>query len=149
MVSRRGEDAALRSLPEPKPKGRRGPQATCGKDRINLKVLAGQTRGWEEVECVQYGEKVTKMLETFPATWPPAGGVIRVVIVKEGDRLIPFFSGGVLRLSQRLHTGAVPLDATPSRRGGSRSLSTLGERRFWRAFLDNQRDPPRLEGGAS
>ena len=57
--------------------------------------------------------------------------------------------GFVLRLSQRLHTGAVSLDAPPLRRGGSRSLSTLGKRRFWRAFLDNQRDPPRLEGGVS
>ena len=93
VVSRLRVDAALCSLPEPKPKGRRGPQATYGKDRISLKELAGQTDGWEEVECVQYGEKVTKTIETFLATYPPAGGMIRVVIVKEEeDNWLPFFS---------------------------------------------------------
>src|ERR1019366_6852066 len=55
--------------------------------------LAGQTDGWEEVECVQYGEKVTKTIKTFLATYPPAGGMIRVVIVKEEeDNWLPFFS---------------------------------------------------------
>ncbi len=92
VVSRLRKDAALCSLPEPKPKGRRGPQATYGKKRISLAKRAGQTRGWEEVECVQYGEKVTKTIKTFLATYRPAGGVIRVVIVKEEDGWLPFFS---------------------------------------------------------
>jgi len=92
VVSRLRRDAALRSLPEPKPAGRRGPQATYGKGRISLAKRAGQTRGWEQVQCVQYGKKVTKTIETFLATWRPAGGVIRVVIVKEEDGWIPFFS---------------------------------------------------------
>jgi hypothetical protein len=92
VVSRLRKDAALYSLPEPKPKGRRGPQATYGKERISLAKRAGQTRGWEQVECVQYGEKVTKTIKTFLATWRPAGDVIRVVIVKEKDGWIPLFS---------------------------------------------------------
>ena len=92
VVSRLRKDAALCSLPEPKPKGRRGPQATYGKERISLAKRAGQTRGWEEVECIQYNEKVTKTIKTFLATWRPAGGVIRVVLVKEEDGWIPFFS---------------------------------------------------------
>ena len=86
------KDAALHSLPEPKPKGRRGPQATYGKARISLAKRAGQPGGWEQVECVQYGEEVTKTMKTFLATYRPAGGVIRVVIVKEEDGWIPFFS---------------------------------------------------------
>jgi hypothetical protein len=92
VVSRLRKDAALYSLPDPKPKGRRGPQATYGKGRISLAKRAGQTRGWEEVECVQYNEKVTKTIKTFLATWRPAGGVIRVVLVMEEDGWIPFFS---------------------------------------------------------
>jgi hypothetical protein len=92
VISRLRKDAALYSLPDPKPKGRRGPQATYGKGRISPAKRAGQTRGWEEVECVQYNEKVTKTVKTFLATWRPAGGVIRVVLVKEEDGWIPFFS---------------------------------------------------------
>lgn len=92
VVGRLRKDAALRSLPLPKPAGRRGPQATYGKKRISLAKRAGQTRGWEQVECMQYGEKVTKTIKTFLATWRPAGGVIRVVLVKEEDGWIPFFS---------------------------------------------------------
>jgi hypothetical protein len=30
-----------------------------------------------------YGERVTKRYKTFPATWKPAGGLIRVVLVDE------------------------------------------------------------------
>src|SRR5262249_51706829 len=49
-------------------------------------------RGWQEVECEQYGEKVTKTIKTFLATWRPAGGLIRVVLVKEDDGWLAFFS---------------------------------------------------------
>jgi hypothetical protein len=94
VVSRLRRDAALLSLPEPKPAGQRGPQATYGKGRISLAKRAGQTRGWQQVECVQYGKKVTKTIETFLATYRPAGGIIRVVIVKEEDGWIPFFGIG-------------------------------------------------------
>jgi hypothetical protein len=92
VISRLRKDAALYSLPEPKPAGRRGPQATYGKARISLAKRAGQTRGWEQVECEQYGEEVTKTIKTFLATWHSAGGVIRVVLVKEEDDWIPYFS---------------------------------------------------------
>jgi hypothetical protein len=40
---------------------------------------------------VQYGRKVTKAIKTFLATWPPAGGCIRVVIVREADGWLPLF----------------------------------------------------------
>ena len=38
-----------------------------------------------------YGKKVTKIYKTFLATWRPAGGVIRVVLVKEDDGWVAFF----------------------------------------------------------
>jgi hypothetical protein len=81
----------LWSLPLPKPSGRRGPQATYGKERLSLAKRAGQQRGWQPVECMQYGRRVTKTIKTFLATWRPAGGVIRVVLVQEQDHWLPFF----------------------------------------------------------
>jgi DDE superfamily endonuclease len=91
VVGRLRKDAALYSLPEPKPPSRRGPQATYGKPRLSLAKRAGQTRGWRQVECVQYGEEVTKTIKTFQATWRPAGGAVRVVLVKEGGGWLAFF----------------------------------------------------------
>lgn len=91
VVSRLRKDAALWSLPLTKPSGQPGPQATYGKERISLAKRAGQPRGWQPVECVQYGERVTKTIKTFLATWRPAGGLIRVVLVQEKDGWLPFF----------------------------------------------------------
>jgi hypothetical protein len=91
VVGRLRKDAALRSLPEPKPASQRGPQATYGKQRLSLAKRAGQPRGWREVSCVQYGEEVTKTVKTFRATWRPAGGAVRVVIVREESGWIPYF----------------------------------------------------------
>jgi hypothetical protein len=92
VISRLRKDAALWSVPPPKPAGQRGPQATYGKQRISLAKRAGQKRGWQTVQCVQYGEVVTKTIKTFLATWKPAGGLIRVVIVQEEDGWLPYFS---------------------------------------------------------
>jgi hypothetical protein len=91
VVGRLRKDAALFSLPEPKPASQRGPQATYGKARLSLAKRAGQTRGWQEVTCVQYGFEVTKTIKTFQATWRPAGGAVRVVIVREDDGWLAFF----------------------------------------------------------
>jgi hypothetical protein len=91
VVSRLRKDAALWSLPLPKPAGQRGPQATYGKRRISLARRAGQRRGWQGVECEQYGERVVKKIKTFLATWRPAGGLIRVVLVQEDHGWLPFF----------------------------------------------------------
>jgi SRSO17 transposase len=94
VVSRLRKDAALWSLPTPVPEHERGPgrPPTYGKQRLSLVKRAGQARGWQQVECVQYGQTVTKTIKTFLATWKPAGGVIRVVIVKEQDDWLPYFS---------------------------------------------------------
>ena len=93
VVSRLRKDAALWSLPPPVPAEQRGPgrPPTYGKQRLSLAKRAGQRRGWQQVECVQYGKPVTKTIKTFLATWRPAGGVIRVVLVQEEDDWLPFF----------------------------------------------------------
>jgi hypothetical protein len=92
VFSRLRKDAALRSLPSgQRRRGQRGPLPTYGKDKIDLSKRAGQKRGWQQVECVQYGARVTKTIKTFLATWRPAGGVIRVVLVQEEDNWLPFF----------------------------------------------------------
>lgn len=94
VVSRLRKDSALWSVPEPVPPGqrRRGRPPTYGKRRISLAKRAGQRGGWQEVECVQYGKRVTKAIKTFRATWRPAGGLIRVVIVREDGDWLPYFS---------------------------------------------------------
>jgi hypothetical protein len=92
VVGRLRKDAALWSVPEPtRRQGQRGPLPTYGKQRLHLAKRAGQNRGWEQLECVQYQERVTKTYKTFLATWKPAGGLIRVVLVKETDGWIPLF----------------------------------------------------------
>jgi hypothetical protein len=92
VVSRLRKDAALWSVPSGvRRSGQRGPLPTYGKRRLSLAKRAGHDQGWLRVECVQYGKRVTKTCKTFLATWRPAGGLIRVVLVREEDRWLPFF----------------------------------------------------------
>jgi hypothetical protein len=91
VVGRLRKDAALWSVPGPKPAGQPGPQATYGKQRLSLAKRAGHQQGWQQVACVQYGQQVTKTIKTFLATWRPAGGLIRVVLVLENDGWLAFF----------------------------------------------------------
>jgi DDE superfamily endonuclease len=93
VIGRLRKDAALYSVPATTRRpGQRGPLPTYGKERISLAKRAGQSRGWDQVECVQYGQRVTKTIKTFQATWRPAGGRIRVVLVQETQGWIPLFS---------------------------------------------------------
>lgn len=95
VVSRLRKDAHLRSVPKPpnprRPKGRGRPRI-YGAERINLAKRAGQSRGWQTVTCLLYGKLVTKTYKTFLATYRPVGGVIRVVLVREEDGWVAFFS---------------------------------------------------------
>jgi len=94
VVGRLRKDAALRDLP---PKLRRGQRRSRGRPRkygnnkLSLAKRAGQRRGWKTVECMLYGDMVTKTYKTFLATYGPAGGVIRVVLVKEDHGWYAFF----------------------------------------------------------
>jgi hypothetical protein len=95
FISRLRKDAALYTLPPKRKKGkRRGPgqPPKYGKQRISLAKRAGQPRGWQTIECVQYGKPVTKTYKTFLATYRPAYGTIRVVIVREEAGPQFFFS---------------------------------------------------------
>lgn len=93
VVSRLRQDAALWSVPSgTRQPGQRGPLPTYGKERFSLAKRAGQQRGWQQLECVQYGQRVTKTYKTFLATWRPAGGVLRVVLVREEHGWVAFFS---------------------------------------------------------
>jgi hypothetical protein len=92
VVSRLRKDAHLCDLPPTQRRpGQRGPMPTYGKGRIDLAEQAQDPEGWQQVECVQYGQTVTKTVKTFPATWRPAGGAIRVAVVQQEDGWLPFF----------------------------------------------------------
>ena len=51
-----------------------------------------QTRGWQTGLFSLYGRLVVKKYKTFLATYKPVGGVIRVVLVREPDRWVAYFS---------------------------------------------------------
>jgi DDE superfamily endonuclease len=91
VVSRLRKDAALRTVPGPRPAGRRGPDRKYGEGRISLAKRAGQRRGWRSGTFELYGKVVAKRYKTFVATWRPAGGAIRVVLVDGPRGWVAFF----------------------------------------------------------
>jgi hypothetical protein len=94
VISRLRRDAGLRTVPQPPRDGRRrrGRPAVYGPGRISLAKRAGQERGWQRVRARQYGEVRVKRVKTFEATWRPAGGRIRVVLVREPRGWLALFS---------------------------------------------------------
>lgn len=95
VIGRLRKDAKLLDVPPPLKKGQprgRGAPRKYGKKRIRLAKRAGQPGGWQTVECVQYGKRVTKKIKTFLATYEVAYGLIRVVIVQETSGPQYFFS---------------------------------------------------------
>jgi hypothetical protein len=86
VVSRLRKDAALCDLPPKRKKGQRrsrGRPRIYGKHRLSLAKRAAARRGWRTIECVLYGKTAAKKYKTFLATYRPACGLIRVVIVQE------------------------------------------------------------------
>ncbi len=95
VIGRLRKDAALHDLPgKPRRERRRGPgrPRKYGKNKLSLAKRAAHRHGWETAQCTVYGQTVTKLYKTFLATYRPAGGVIRVVIVEEDHDWFPFFS---------------------------------------------------------
>jgi hypothetical protein len=91
IVSRLRKNAKLYDLPRPVKKRGRGQPRKYGTKRMHLAPRAAHPLGWQTIECFVYGQLVAKTIKTFLATYRPAGGVIRVVIVKEADGCEFFF----------------------------------------------------------
>ena len=87
---------------------------------------------------VQYGETVTKTIKTFLATWRPAGGVIRVVLVKEEDDWLPYFSTNPEATPQEI------LEAMADR--GSLEQTFKDEKEVWGAGQQQVRNVYSNEG---
>jgi len=90
VVSRLRKDAALHTVPAPAA-GRRGRPRIYGEGRIVLAERAVQRRGWTRGVFELDGKPAVKRYRTFLATWRPAGGVIRVVLVDEPAGWVAFF----------------------------------------------------------
>lgn len=92
VIGRLRKDAHLRDVPTPPKRRGRGRPRKYGKRKISLAKRAGQTRGWQTIECTAYGKTATKTYKSFLATYRPTGGVIRVVLVKEAHGWYAFYS---------------------------------------------------------
>jgi hypothetical protein len=82
VVNRLRKDTALWSVPPAWP-GRRGRPRLYGEGRADLAKRGGQRRGWAAGTLSLYGEPTRKRYMTVVATWRPAGGAIRIVLVSE------------------------------------------------------------------
>lgn len=87
MVTRLRRDAHLNDLPPALKPGRRrgrGRPRIYGPKRIKLVLRAGQRRCWEAAEIVTSRGTIKRWeVKSFLATWRVAGGVVRVVLVRE------------------------------------------------------------------
>jgi len=91
VVSRLRKDARLHEVPKPPRRRRPGRPRLYGK-RISLAKRSAHPRGWQTGVFTLYGRSETKTYKSFVAAYPPAGGAIRVVIVKENDGWVAFFT---------------------------------------------------------
>jgi len=87
VVSRLRKDAALFDLPQPVKRRGKGRPRKYGRQRLSLPHRGGHRYGWTTMPMVLYGVAQQVTFKTFLATYPPAGGVIRVVIVKRSAQL--------------------------------------------------------------
>lgn len=81
VVSRLRRDAALFDVPTPPKKRQRGRPRIYGKQRLDLARRGAHPKGWTVEQFDLYGKLKTVTYKTFLATYPPAGGLIRVVLV--------------------------------------------------------------------
>jgi hypothetical protein len=138
LVGRLRQDAALWSLPPVLPEGqRRGPGAPrkYGTQRLSLAKRAVHPLGWQEVECFQYQKVVRKQVKTFLATYKPAGGLIRVVIVKEEDGWLPYYCQDVTASLKDILEAVAGRTALEQTHAEVKEVEGAGEQqlRYWRA----------------
>lgn len=87
VVSRLRKDAALFDIPVTTKRRGKGRPRTYGKNKISLARRGGHRNGWTTTRMVLYGKEQDVRFKTFLATYRPAGGLIRVVIVKRSPDL--------------------------------------------------------------
>ncbi|MFM8723664.1 MAG: transposase [Planctomycetaceae bacterium] len=87
VVSRLRKDAALFDVPVAAKRPCRGRPRNYGRNQISLAHRGGHRHGWTTTRLVLYGKEQTVTFKTFLATYAPADGVIRVVIVKRSAEL--------------------------------------------------------------
>ena len=71
------------SIPKSATQKDRGRPRKYGPDRISLAKRAGARRGWQTEPFDLYHKQTMKTYKTFLATYPPVGGLVRVVLVRE------------------------------------------------------------------
>jgi hypothetical protein len=81
----------LPPTPRPGAPKRRGRPPIYGRQKLNVARRAAHRGGWQTLDVEQYGRRVTKTYKTFLATYKPAGGLIRVVLVREDHGWVAFF----------------------------------------------------------
>lgn len=138
VVGRLRKDAALFSVPGPRRPGQRGRPRVYGEDRLSLAGRAAHRQGWEQIECEQYGKVVTKTVKTFLATWRPARGPVRVVIVREEDGWLAFFC------TKTTATAAEVLEAAADRNALEQGFKAVKE--VWGAGEQQVRNIDSSEG---
>jgi hypothetical protein len=137
VVSRLRHDAALRAVPPPIAAGcrGRGRPRIYGRQRLSLAKRAGHRQGWEQVECFQYQHTVTKTIKTFLAMWRPAGGVIRVVLVKEEHDWRAYFCTDANATARDILEAAAGRTAIEQTFKDVKEIEGAGQQqlRYWRA----------------
>jgi len=91
IISRLRKDARLYNVPKPPRRRGRGRPRKYGAP-ISLAGRGAHARGWTTDVFTLYGEIAPKTYKTFVAMYPPAGGAIRVVIVRETNGWLAFFA---------------------------------------------------------
>jgi hypothetical protein len=91
VVSRLRKDAKLYGVPQAPRRRGRGRPRKYGVP-LSLSKRAAHPRGWQTDRFTLYGQVEEKTYKTFVATYPPAAGAIRVVIVREAEGWFPYFA---------------------------------------------------------
>jgi Transposase DDE domain len=137
VVSRLRWDAALWDVPPVVAENHRGPgrPRVYGVHRLSLAKRAGHRQGWQQVECFQYQQTVTKTVKTFLATWKPARGVIRVVLVQEDHGWLAYFCTDPNATVQDILEAAAARTAIEETFKDVKEVEGAGQQqlRYWRA----------------
>jgi hypothetical protein len=92
-ITRLRRDAVVFDVPPLRKKGQRGHTKVSG-DRIDMKAMVEDEKGWRYVECRLYGQVVKKRVKCFVAMSKlTRGKPIRVLLIKEDDKTwVPLMS---------------------------------------------------------